>query len=363
MIKLILLSVIFLNFISGILVVGKHESSWNNRLFCIVSFFASLWAFANYLTGMFHSPFPLELTYASASLVMASGLLWIFSVTHIHLEKKYSTYILFCFGILAAASFFPSFIATRYDVIYLGGVFIGSPNFGLYIAVSFFIVAVLIMLQQLFIAQKLESDVKRRLQLAYIFWGIFCTATISLFTSFTLPSFYIFKFSGLPSISFLLFLICVGYVIVRNNVFTAKVVAAELIIFSLWACTLVQIFTLDTASDQVVSALLLLVSIGVGVQLRKSVITEIRQKEKLEILREKLEATNEQLTELNTLKTEFLSFATHQLRSPLSAVSGYALMLYEGSAGAISEKQKEIVGAMSEATRHLSLTVEDFLNV
>lgn len=77
----------------------------------------------------------------------------------------------------------------------------------------------------------------------------------------------------------------------------------------------------------------------------------------------KLEDANEKLKGLDKLKTEFLSLASHQLRSPLTAIKGYTSMLMTGDFGEINDKQKETIGRVFESTNHLTKVVEDLLNV
>lgn len=76
-----------------------------------------------------------------------------------------------------------------------------------------------------------------------------------------------------------------------------------------------------------------------------------------------LQVANEKLKSLDKLKTEFLSLAAHQLRSPLTAIRGYTSMLLEGSFGEVDQKQKEAINRVYESSTHLSTVVEDLLNV
>ncbi len=76
-----------------------------------------------------------------------------------------------------------------------------------------------------------------------------------------------------------------------------------------------------------------------------------------------LQDANEKLKSLDKLKTEFLSLASHQLRSPLTAIIGYTSMLLDGSFGAIDDKQKEAVDRVFQSSKHLRNIVEDLLNV
>ncbi len=72
---------------------------------------------------------------------------------------------------------------------------------------------------------------------------------------------------------------------------------------------------------------------------------------------------NDKLKELDKLKTEFLSLATHQLRSPLTAIKGYASMVVDGDFGEIGVKAKEAVDRILQSSNNLTLVIEDFLNV
>jgi signal transduction histidine kinase len=100
-----------------------------------------------------------------------------------------------------------------------------------------------------------------------------------------------------------------------------------------------------------------------GYFLVRSVKREIREKERNEVLAKDLAKANIRLRELDKLKSEFVSIASHQLRSPLTAIRGYASMLVEGSFGAIPEKAKEPLMRIDESSRFMALSVDDFLNV
>ncbi len=80
-------------------------------------------------------------------------------------------------------------------------------------------------------------------------------------------------------------------------------------------------------------------------------------------LNDELGSANDKLKSLDKLKTEFLSLASHQLRSPLTAIIGYSSMLLDGSFGQVDDKQKEAIDRVFQSSRHLSKVVEDLLNV
>jgi len=95
----------------------------------------------------------------------------------------------------------------------------------------------------------------------------------------------------------------------------------------------------------------------------KSILKEVSQREKIEKLAEDLGRANERLKELDKQKTEFVSIASHQLRSPLTAIKGYSSMILEGSFGAINPKAKEAIDRIFQSSQKLVSVIEDFLNI
>ncbi|MEA3225790.1 MAG: HAMP domain-containing sensor histidine kinase, partial [Planctomycetota bacterium] len=67
--------------------------------------------------------------------------------------------------------------------------------------------------------------------------------------------------------------------------------------------------------------------------------------------------------EADKMKTRFLSFASHQMRSPLSGILSYLSMLHDGDFGKVSAKQKEVLQMNIDAMGRLRETIETFLDV
>lgn len=105
-------------------------------------------------------------------------------------------------------------------------------------------------------------------------------------------------------------------------------------------------------------------------ELYKQNIEVVKLNKKLAELTHQLEKTNldladanDKLQSLDKLKTEFLSLASHQLRTPLTAIKGYASMLSEGAFGKLDEKQDGAVKRIYASAQGLVSVVEDLLNV
>ena len=72
---------------------------------------------------------------------------------------------------------------------------------------------------------------------------------------------------------------------------------------------------------------------------------------------------NDHLNEVNREKSEFVSFATHQLRAPLTAMKGYGSLILEGDMGEVNPEVRQAVSRMYESTKTLGNIVDDYLDV
>jgi len=76
-----------------------------------------------------------------------------------------------------------------------------------------------------------------------------------------------------------------------------------------------------------------------------------------------LAAANRKLQELDKLKSQFLSVATHELRTPLSVILGYNAMLAETLEGKIDEEEKETLRESIAACKRLIRLVNSMLDI
>lgn len=76
-----------------------------------------------------------------------------------------------------------------------------------------------------------------------------------------------------------------------------------------------------------------------------------------------LRHANDQLKELDKAKDEFISMASHQLRTPLTTVKGYASMLEEGDFGKLTKEQMKIVEQTLDGSNRMARLIDDLLNV
>ncbi len=76
---------------------------------------------------------------------------------------------------------------------------------------------------------------------------------------------------------------------------------------------------------------------------------------------DRLEAHAQRMAELEGQKSEFLQLASHELRAPITLVSGYLSMLEEGSLGELPAPAAKVVPLMTARLRHMSELVDRML--
>ena len=92
---------------------------------------------------------------------------------------------------------------------------------------------------------------------------------------------------------------------------------------------------------------------------------EFNKKLKVEVKKAvyKLEQANKELQRLDDAKSEFLSIASHQLRTPTTIIKGYISMMQEGSFGKVSKLVKQNLDKVYLATERLLNLIENLLDI
>lgn len=76
-----------------------------------------------------------------------------------------------------------------------------------------------------------------------------------------------------------------------------------------------------------------------------------------------LRQTNKKLHVLDEAKDEFISMASHQLRTPLTSVKGYLSMVLDGDMGKVTPDQRKVLEEAFNSSQRMVYLISDFLNV
>jgi signal transduction histidine kinase len=71
----------------------------------------------------------------------------------------------------------------------------------------------------------------------------------------------------------------------------------------------------------------------------------------------------QKLLDLDELKNKFLGMAAHDLRNPISVISGYTQLLEKGIAGPLTEKQRDMLRTMDLAANRMLALINDLLDI
>jgi signal transduction histidine kinase len=76
-----------------------------------------------------------------------------------------------------------------------------------------------------------------------------------------------------------------------------------------------------------------------------------------------LKKSNSKLRLLDRTKDDFISMASHQLRTPLTSVKGYISMVLDGDAGKLTELQRKLLNQSFISSQRMVYLISDLLNV
>jgi signal transduction histidine kinase len=159
------------------------------------------------------------------------------------------------------------------------------------------------------------------------------------------------------------FMAFLAYLIVKFKAFNIKLLSTQALVFALIIFIGSLFLVQDMFTIRIITAITLALTIIAGWQLVRSVKLEVQRKEELESLSNQLAMANDKLHQLDKAKSEFISIASHQLRTPLTAIKGFVSLLLEGTYGEVAQTQRQALEKVYISNERLVQLVEDLLNV
>ncbi len=202
-----------------------------------------------------------------------------------------------------------------------------------------------------------------RIQIKYIFTGALISIALSICGAVIFPYLGIEAVTNFASLTILFFIVFSAYAIMRHHLLEIRVMAAEVFTGLLVAVLLVNVISFETKEQFILNTGLFFAGVVFGIFLIRSILQETDARKEIEEMAHKLKNANKKLRKLDKVKSEFISIASHQLRTPLSAIKGYISMILDGTYGKIDNEKKEVLDRVYFSNERLIGLVNDLLNL
>lgn len=243
------------------------------------------------------------------------------------------------------------------------GLFVDSSRHIFSVGFLFFFTSAIV----LFIRRFFQADDKTtRLQIGYILGGIFFGSIPGLIFNIILPDPWMgenFRYVWLGPISGILIAVTISFALYKNYLAHPKVLVGEFFSILLILFLSVRLFFVESKGQLVWQFIILFFTAIFGFLLVRSILEEVNRLEKTRQLKKLLDDANWRLKELEHSKNDFLSIASHQLRTPLSVIKGYISLLSEGDYGKLDKKMRTILDNIAYSIERLMHLVDQFLDL
>ncbi|EKE15761.1 MAG: PAS/PAC sensor signal transduction histidine kinase [uncultured bacterium] len=363
-----------LNFFIGMLALRNAPKNKLAFAFIYMCFVTGFWSLSNFLMYFYDTTIFLKVVYAIGDMTATALLGWVFFYDEKN-KKYWKHFLIYLSGfVITVVTLIDGLVIKEARGVSIGGV---DADPGILFNLWGFHMMVMIIWAILKTARLyFKQEGEKRIQARYVLAGVGGFASTSLLVSVILPAFGIFSITNLDSPSSLFFAIFIGIAMVKHEFLGKKVVASQLLVAILISIISVEIFYSSNAFEIIMRLIVFIVVFIVGAILVESVANENRQKEKLQSLvnelefvnknlgktTEKLQKANEKLQELDRVKSEFLSIASHQLRSPLMIIKNFSRMVLDGAYGKASKEILHVNERICKNSDRLLDLISDFLN-
>lgn len=208
-----------------------------------------------------------------------------------------------------------------------------------------------------------EKNILIRGQIKYILIGGIASSFLATIFDLLLPILGNYNYLWLGPVATISLIGSTYLAVQKYKLFNIKLIAVELFSASIAILLAVRFVGAGNLPAQMLNGILLIIALSFGVMLTRSTIKDIEKRERLEVLIKRLKKANGELELLDIQKSEFISIASHQLRTPLTAIKGYASLLIEGSFGKLSKEAKDPLNKIFQSSQKLVLLVQNYLMI
>lgn len=204
------------------------------------------------------------------------------------------------------------------------------------------------------------TDPLKKQRIKYFFTGMLVSFSGGIFNFF--PVYGIDLYPAL-NLAVCLYPVIISYAILKHSLFDIKFILAEGAILLLNLFLFINIFTSQGSGIFALNIALFISGALFSIMLLRGVHKDVSDREKIEDLVRRMEEGNEHLRLMEEQKTEFISIASHQLRTPLTIIKGYTSMLLDKTFGDIPNQALAAIEKLHVASGELVDLVEGLLTV
>lgn len=353
-------------FLMGILVYFHDRQSFSNRLFFFISLMTVFWSIANYFslnTDISQVLFWIRMVLFFALPHVAILCLFIYNFPQPRSRLSPLKLVLgFIFlGIMMVLTI-SSLVFSGLDQE-AGGRVVPTP--GLLMPLVMLVILVSLAGSLILMVKKYrEAKDFEKTQWRFMLVGISVSYALLILTNFLLVTLLRNTFFVQFGPIFMLpMIVGTGYAVMRHHLLNVKTIATEIFTFIIIFISLLDVLGARGGIQIILRVSIFSLFFVFGIFLIRSVLKEVEQREKLEILSRELEEANTKLKELDRLKSEFLSFASHQVKAPMAVVKGFATLIYDGTYGPVSDQIRETSHKIKDSADRMIVLVNNILNL
>jgi signal transduction histidine kinase len=157
--------------------------------------------------------------------------------------------------------------------------------------------------------------------------------------------------------------ISTAYAVIRGSFLSVKVITVEAFIVMMILIFGVNFLGRDYPHVQIVNGIMFAGILLLGMLVIRGIHRSEAQREELEDVTAQLGRANAGLAELSRFKTQLLSLASHQIKSPLSIMKGYLTLLLDNAFGPVDGKVRDTLEKSKKAADDLTVLIEDLLSL
>ncbi len=343
----------------------KGKKNITNIFFSLFTLTLALWAL-NIAFFINTSDLSIALIFANLYYIMAAAiplLFFYFSMYFLGYKKPTKIHLLYLAPFLLLSLLFIVDKNILLEKISVGQidkeVVLNNINYLFYII--YFIFYVTISYYNLFKSFLSTKEVTKKIQLRFIIVGTIISYILGMVFNLFLPAIGNYHYIWLGPLFTLIMVFSMEYAMLKHHLFGMKVIVAEILTFMILIFILIDILITNIMIIKIINIIVLFIVTGFSLLLIGGVRKEVVTRERVEKLAGQISMANEKLRQREKQKTEFVSIASHQLRTPLTVIKGYASMLMEGSFGELSKKVSNAVEKIFKSSQTLVIIIEDFL--